>query len=51
MATRSKTSVTPKTKSTKTRAGKKANRAADDAAKRAGKTEQNYDEKQGMFTK
>jgi hypothetical protein len=30
---------------------KKANQAADEAATKAGKTEKNYDEKRGMFTK
>jgi hypothetical protein len=45
-------SVVPKTKARKsTTAGKNVTRAADDAAKKAQKTEQKYEEKRGIFTK
>jgi hypothetical protein len=44
-------SVVTKTKSRKSVAGKNVNRAADDAAKKAQKTEQKYEEKRGTFTK
>lgn len=40
-----------KAKGRKPANGKTARRAADDAAKKAQKTEQKYDEKHGMFTK
>jgi hypothetical protein len=44
-------SVVPKTKGSKSTAGKNANRTADDAAKKGQKTEQKYEEKRGIFTK
>ena len=44
-------SVVPKTKGRKSVAGKNVNRTADDAAKKAQKTEQKYEEKRGIFTK
>jgi hypothetical protein len=44
-------SVVPKTKARKSTAGKNVNRNADDAAKKAQKTEQKYEEKRGIFTK
>jgi hypothetical protein len=44
-------SVVPKTKGRKSVAGKNVNRVVDDAAKKAQKTEQKYEEKRGIFTK
>jgi hypothetical protein len=47
----SNNSVTPKIKSTRARVDKRIDRMANDAAKKASKTEQNYDAKRGIFTK
>jgi hypothetical protein len=44
-------SVIPKTKAHKSTTAKNVNRTADDAAKKAQKTEQKYEEKRGIFTK
>jgi hypothetical protein len=44
-------SVVPKTKARKSTTDKNVNRTADDAAKKAQKTEQKYEEKRGIFTK
>ena len=51
MAKESKLSVVPKTKPRRTTADKNANRVAEDAAKKASRTERKYDEKRGIFTK
>ena len=51
MAEERNLSVVPKTKGRKSVAGKEVNRTADDAAKKAQKTEQKYEEKRGIFTK
>ena len=51
MAKEKDLSVVPKNKGSKTTTGKSANRTADDAAKKAQKTEQKYGEKRGIFTK
>jgi hypothetical protein len=51
MAKESKLSAVPGTKTRRTTTEKKTNRVADDAAKKAQRTEQKYDEKRGIFTK
>jgi hypothetical protein len=43
--------VVPKTKGTKAPVDKKIDSIAHDAAKKASKTEQKYEQKQGIFTK
>ena len=44
-------SVVPKSKGRKSVVGKNVIRTAEDAAKKAQKTEQKYEEKRGIFTK
>lgn len=51
MAKSSNLKVVPKTTGSKAPVDKKIDRIADDAANKASKTEQKYDQKQGIFTK
>ncbi len=51
MAKERNLSFVPKTKGRKSVARKNVNPTADDAAKKAQKTEQKYEEKRGIFTK